>query len=147
MGNDIKANIREQIKNYLASQPDIKRSDIETLHKRILRIFPEGKLWFLDGKDDKGKIVTNPNIGYGLLNIKYADGKSREFYKVGISANTSGISVYIMGISDKKYLPATYGKTIGKASVTGYCIKFKSLKDINIDVLEAAIQDGVKQTS
>jgi hypothetical protein len=58
-----------------------------------------------------------------------------------------GISVYIMGIQDKKYLPETYGKTIGKASVTGYCIKFKTLKDINIDILNAAIRDGVKQTS
>ena len=51
-----------------------------------------------------------------------------------------------MGIEDKKYLPETYGKTIGKASVTGYCIKFKTLKDINIDTLEAAIRDGVEQT-
>ena len=140
-------NIQEQIKDYIASQPDTKRSDIETLHKRILKAIPKGKLWFLDGKDDKGKIVTNPNIGYGLLTIKYADGKTKDFYQIGISANTTGLSVYIMGIEDKKYLPETYGKTIGKASVTGYCIKFKALKDINIDILETAIQDGVKQTT
>jgi len=140
-------NIQEQIKNHIASQSDIKRSDIETLHKRILHIFPKCKLWFLDGKDDKGKIVTNPNIGYGLLKIKYADGKTKEFYQIGISANTTGISVYIMGIKDKKYLPETYGKTIGKASVTGYCIKFKTLKDINMDTLETAIRDGIKQTT
>ncbi|HRG33126.1 MAG: DUF1801 domain-containing protein [Saprospiraceae bacterium] len=139
--------IQEQIKDYIASQPDSKRSDIETLHKRILKAFPKGKLWFLDGKDEKGKVVTNPNIGYGLLNIKYADGKTKEFYQVGISGNSTGISVYIMGIEDKKYLSETYGKTIGKASITGYCIKFKSLKDINIDILENAILDGVKQTS
>ncbi len=107
---------------------------------------PECKLWFLDGKDDNGKIISNPNIGYGLQTIKYADGKTKEFYQIGISANTTGISVYIMGIEDKKYLPQTYGKTIGKASVTGYCIKFKTLKDINIDTLETAIIDGVKQT-
>ena len=52
-----------------------------------------------------------------------------------------------MGFENKKYLPETYGKTIGKASVTGYCIKFKSLKDIHMDKLEAAIKDGVKQTT
>ncbi len=138
--------IQEQIKNYIASQPDTKRSDIEALHRRILKAFPKCKLWFLDGKNDKGKIVSNPNIGYGLQTIKYADGKTKEFYQIGISANTTGISVYIMGIEDKKYLPDTYGKTIGKASVTGYCIKFKSLKDINIDILEIAIRDGFKQT-
>ena len=103
-------------------------------------------MWFLDGKDDKGKIVTNPNIGYGLQTISYANGKTKEFYQIGISANTTGISVYIMGIADKTYLPYTYQKAIGKASVTGYCIKFKTLKDIDIKTLETAIQDGVRQT-
>ncbi len=140
-------NIQEQIMAYIASQPDAKRSDIHALHMRILNEFPKSKLWFLDGKDEKGKIVTNPNIGYGLLTRKYADGRTKDFFQVGIGANTTGISVYIMGIKDKTYLPETYGKTIGKASVTGYCIRFKTLKDINIDVLEAAIRDGMKQTA
>ena len=139
--------IQEQIKNYIASQPEPKRSDVEVLHNQILQVLPDAKLWFLDGKDDKGKIVTNPQIGYGLQTIKYANGKTKEFFQVGISANTTGISVYIMGIEDKKYLPETYGKTIGKASVTGYCIKFKKLKDINIATLEEAIRDGVEQTT
>jgi hypothetical protein len=138
-------NIQEQIKDYIASQPEPKRSEVEALHKRILQLLPKGKLWFLDGKDENGKIVTNPNIGYGLRTIKYADGKTKEFYQIGISANTTGISVYIMGIEDKKYLPETYGKTIGKASVTGYCIKFKTLKDINIETLLSAIKDGVNK--
>jgi hypothetical protein len=132
-------NIQEQIKKYINSQPEPKRADIEALHKRILQALPKCKLWFLDGKDDKDKIVSNPNVGYGLQTIKYADGKTKELYQIGISANTTGISVYIMGNEDKKYLPKNYVKTIGMASVTGYCIKFKTLKDINIDTLEAAI--------
>jgi len=64
-----------------------------------------------------------------------------------LSANTTGISVYILGLKDKTYLAQTYGKELGKASVTGYCIKFKNLKDININTLEAAIRYGVKATS
>ena len=140
-------NIKEQIKTYIDSQPDPKRADIEALHARILKVLPKCKLWFLDGKDDKGKIVTNPNIGYGHQTLKYADGKTKEFYQIGISANTNGISVYIIGINDKTYLSKMYSKKLGKASVTGYCIKFKKLKDINIDILEAAILDGVEQTT
>ncbi len=140
-------NVQEQIKKYIDSHPEPKRSEIETLHKHILQALPKCKLWFLDGRDEKGKIVTNPNIGYGTQTMKYADGKTKEFYQIGISGNTTGISVYVMGLEDKKYLSETYGKTIGKASVTGYCIKFKTLIDINIDLLEAAIQDGVQKTS
>jgi hypothetical protein len=60
-----------------------------------------------------------------------------------LSANKTGISVYVIGIKDKKYLAQTFGKKLGKASVTGYCIKFNALKDINIDILEAAIRYGV----
>ena len=124
-----------------------KRSEMQSLHQHILQVLPESKLWFLDGKDDKGKVVTNPNIGYGQFNIHYKDGSTRQFYLIGISGNTTGISVYIMGLEDKKYLPETYGKTIGKASVTGYCIKFKTLKDINLDKLKDAIRYGVEQTN
>lgn len=136
--------VQTDIKNYISSQPEPKRSDIQALHHHILKVLPNCKLWFLDGKDEKGKVVTNPNIGYGLHTIKYADGKTREFYQIGLSANTSGISVYILGIKDKKYLADIYGKKIGKATVTGYCIKFKSLKDINLETLESAILFGVE---
>ena len=134
----------EQIKEYITSQPEPKRADMQALHSILLQIMPACKLWFLDGKDNTGKIVSNPNIGYGLQTIKYADGKTRAFYQVGLSANTTGISVYILGIEDKKYLANTYGKKLGKASVTGYCIKFKTLKDINIDILEEAVRYGVE---
>ena len=140
-------NIKEQIKQYIASQPEPKRSDMQALHQHILEALPKCKFWFLDGKDDKGKTVSNPNAGYGSYTIKYADGTTREFYQIGLSANTTGISVYIMGIKDKTYLNQTYGEKIGKASVTGYCIKFKTLKDINIDILEMAIRYGVEATN
>ena len=139
-------NVQEQIKNYITSQPEPKRSDMQELHGIILQIMPASKLWFLDGKDSENKTVSNPNIGYGFYTIKYANGETREFYQIGLSANTTGISVYIMGIKDKTYLAKTYGKKLGNASVTGYCIKFKTLKDIDIDILQAAIRDGVEIT-
>lgn len=137
-------NVQQQIKEYISSQPLPKRTDMQTLHRNILQVMPGCKLWFLDGKNSEGKIVSNPNIGYGFYTLQYADGSTREFYQIGLSANKTGISVYILGIKDKKYLADTFGKKMGKASVTGYCIKFKTLKDINIDTLEAAIQYGVE---
>lgn len=135
-------NTQEEITAYISSQPEAKRSEMEALHGIILRIMPGCKLWFLDGKNSEGKTVSNPNIGYGFYTIKYADGTTREFYQIGLSANTTGISVYILGLEDKTYLAQTYGEKLGKASVSGYCIKFKTLKDINIDILEAAIRYG-----
>jgi hypothetical protein len=137
-------NVQGQIQEYITSQPEPKRSDMQRLHRVIQEVMPACKLWFLDGKNGEDKTVSNPNIGYGLYTIKYADGKTREFYQIGMSANKTGISVYILGINDKTYLAKTYGEKIGKASVSGYCIKFKTLKDINIEILEAAIRYGAE---
>jgi hypothetical protein len=137
-------NVPEQIQKYIASQAEPKRSDMHALHCIILEVMPACKLWFLDGKNNEGKTVSNPNIGYGSHSMKYADGTTREFYQIGLSANKTGISVYILGIEDKKYLAEVYGKELGKASVTGYCIRFKTLKDINIEILEAAIRNRVE---
>ena len=136
-------NVQEQIEKYITSQPEPKRSDLQELHRLTLQVSPECKLWFSDGKDSNNHTVSNPTIGYGVHSIKYATGKSREFFQIGVSANKTGISVYILGLKDKKYLVKTYGKKLGKASVTGYCIRFKALKDINIDTLKAAIRDGL----
>jgi len=119
--------IKKQIQEYISSQPSAKRNDMETLHALISQIAPAVHLWFLDGKNDEGKVVSNPNVGYGKQTMTYAKGKTREFYRVGISANTSGISVYFMGLD-----------------ISGYCIKFKSMADINTSVLENALRAALE---
>lgn len=137
--------IQDLIDRYIGDQPGPKQSDLRTLHQLTMKVMPKCKLWFLDGKDAKGKVVSNPNIGYGTQTMTYADGTTKEFYRIGLSANTMGISVYIMGLADKEHLANTYGKRLGKASITGYCIKFKNLKDINVGVLEEAIRDRAQR--
>ncbi|UFH55849.1 DUF1801 domain-containing protein [Spirosoma sp. KNUC1025] len=139
-------NVQEQIANYISSQPEPKRSDMQELHERIRQVTPDSKLWFDDGKNSENKPVSNPTIGYGLQTINYANGNTKEFFQIGLSANTTGISVYILGLTDKAYLAQTYGEKLGKAKVTGYCIRFKTLKDINIAVLEAAIRYGIENS-
>jgi hypothetical protein len=138
--------VQAQIGDYLAAQPERKRGDMQALHDMMLRLMPDCRLWFLDGKDEGGRTVSNPNIGYGQLRMTYADGRTRDFYQIGMSANTTGISVYVMGLDDKRYLAETYGAALGKASVTGYCIKFGALRNVNIDALEAAIRDGIARS-
>ena len=129
-------NVQAQIDQYIATQPQPKREDMQVLHRMMLKISPDCKLWFLDGRNSDGKIVSNPNIGYGSQTTRYADGGTREFYRIGLSGNTIGMSIYILGSDDKTYLSETYGARLGKAKITGYCIKFRCLKDINVDVLE-----------
>lgn len=138
--------VQAQIKEHIDSMPEAKAADMKELQGIIQKIIPKSKLWYLDGKNEEGRSVTNPNVGYGSYTIHYKDGTSREFYQVGFSANTSGLSLYIMGIDDRKFLPDNYSKRIGKAKVTGYCINFKTLKEIDTAVLEEAIRAGLEFT-
>ncbi len=137
--------VEKQIEQQINSQSEPKRGEMETLHQRILQVLPTCKLWFFDGKNEEGKAIANPTIGYGFYTIKYANGSTRDFFQIGMSANKAGITINILGLEDKTYLAKTYGEKIGKASITGYCIKFKTLKDIDINVLEAAIRYGFAQ--
>ncbi|MBC9820165.1 DUF1801 domain-containing protein [Terrabacter sp. MAHUQ-38] len=135
--------IPEQVEAYLRSQSEGKQTDLRQLHAHMLAEFPDCRLWFNDGTNEAGKVVANPNIGYGAYTITYADGSSREFFRIGLSANTTGISVYVLGLDDKTYLSRTFGASIGRASITGYCIRFKRLSVVNVDALQAAIRHGM----
>ena len=137
--------VHEQIDRYIRAQSPAKAEELRTLHRRILEIAPDARLWFLDGRNDDGKVVSNPNIGYGSETLAYADGGSRAFYKIGLSANTSGLSVYVMGLKDKKFLSDTYGARLGKATITGYCIRFKSIRDLDPGVFDELVADALGQ--
>lgn len=139
-------NIQKQITDFINAEDDAKRKDLETLHQLLLNILPKAKLWFDTGVNAEKKTVFNPTIGYGLQSLQYANGSSRDFFQIGVSANKTGISVYILGLKDKTYIAKTYGDKIGKAKVSGYCIRFKKLSDIDLNILEDAIRDGIKMT-
>lgn len=136
-----------QIDDYLSSLPTPKQDEMRQLHARVLDLMPGCRLWFLDGKDESGRTVSNPSIGYGEQAMPLAGGKQRAFYQVGISANTTGISIYLMGLKDRKALAERFGQRIGQASVTGYCIRLRSLAKVDLAVLADAIRYGVDQTS
>lgn len=135
--------VNNQINQYIESLTEEKRKDVLAVHHQIIQLFPQIKLWFEDGKDLNGKTVSNPNIGYGEQEILYANGESKSFFRLSISANTSGISIYFIGEKDKTYLKKTFGDKIGKAKITSYCIKFKKLKDLDLHTLTKAIKYGL----
>lgn len=128
--------VKKQISNYITLLSQDKQKDVELLYQMALLLAPNCKLWFLDGKDAKGKVVSNPNIGFGSCILKSAKGAAREFYKLGLSANTSGISIYVFDLPSKTYLQERYASRLGKASISGYCIKCKRLSDVHHEVVE-----------
>lgn len=132
--------IQTQISTYINSQPEPKRTEMWQIHEMILNAKPGCRQWYYDGKNEEGKVISNPTIGYGEHIIHYTNGTSREYFKIGLLANSTGISIHILGIEDKTYLSTTFGTRLGKASITGYCIKFKTLKYIDFGVLEEVVK-------
>ena len=136
---------KAMIEAHLAALQEPKRTDLQALHRLLTGKLAEKELWFSDGRNAEGRVVTNPTIGYGSFLMKYAGGKTAEWFRIGTCVTSSGISVYILGLADKTHLSTAYGKRLGKAKVTGYCISFKTLKDIDQNVLEEAIRFGLAQ--
>ena len=139
--------IERQILQFIALMEDTKQQDFLSLHELMRSILPDGKLWMEDGKNEAGKVVTNPTIGYGQQTMLLAKGKSREMFQIGISSNTSGISIYLIGIRNKLDLAEQFGQKLGKAKVSGYCIKFKQLADLDLTVLEEVLRLGITLTN
>ena len=131
--------------NFIHLQEEELRQELIVLHELILKIKPNTQLWFFDGKNESGKIVTNPNMGYGTCTLKQAANKTREFYRIGISPNLQGISIYVFGLEDKTYLNQLFKDKIGKAKISGYCIKFKSLIDIDMKVLQMLFESELNK--
>lgn len=131
--------IQTQIETYIESLVQPKQTDLRKLYSFIKNTLPQSNLSFLDGRDKTGKVVTNPNIGFGECVLNYADGSSRAFYKIGISATSKGLSIYIMGLADKNLLRNKLEDKLGKATITSYCISFKKLEDINQALLKEVL--------
>ncbi|MEN9333853.1 MAG: hypothetical protein RLY35_1033 [Bacteroidota bacterium] len=128
-------NTTEQIAAFLISLPANKVEELKELHQMILAKTGETLLHFFDGKNEEGKIVANPTIGFGQTRLTYANGSFQDTFRLGISANATGISIYIIGLKDKNILKEKFGPRIGKAKITGYCIRFKRLGDLDRTVL------------
>jgi hypothetical protein len=133
----------ESVDTYLGSHPEPKRADLYKLHERFVNLFPGSPVSYFDGLDDTGKVVANPTLGYGKHTLEYATGASKEVFKLGLSANKSGISLYLMGIKDKTLLKSMFQDRLGKAKVTGYCIRFGKLADIDADILMDVIANVI----
>lgn len=111
---------------YIEMVDEPKRSELLQLHNLISKSMPNQEQWIVSGI-----------LGFGKFHYK---GKSKgcegEWFRVGLAANKTGMSIY-MCVGDKNgYLPEQAKERIGKATVGRSCIRFKKLSDINLPVVE-----------
>jgi hypothetical protein len=137
---------QSQIQSHFAQLENSKSFELQQLHNFIVLINPKCKLWFDNGINDEGKVVTNPTIGYGLQTLHYAKGETKKFFQIGICATSTGISIYLIGLKDKNILKETFSNTLGKSIITGYCVKYKRFSELNPESLTKLILFGFSRT-
>ena len=124
---------RQSVDTHLKSLPDDVRADMELLDAEITarmkdasRVLFEGKFW--GGSDQR-------IIGYGEFRYTNSSGKTVEWFMVGLAAQKNYISVYVNAVDEDGYLLAKYKDRLGKAKIGSASISFKTVTDIDMDVL------------
>ena len=119
---------------YIAGIKDTnRRAEVESIHRLIRKTVPK-----LDPHIRAGM------IGYGSFHYKYASGREGDWCAVALASQKNYISVYICATSDGKYVAEKYARELGKVSVGKSCIRFKSVADVNLGVMQKALRDGAK---
>ena len=57
------SDVQSQIQSHFEKLENAKSFELQQLHKLIVKINPTCKLWFDNGINDEGKVVTNPTVG------------------------------------------------------------------------------------
>jgi len=115
---------------FIASvEHDRRREDAEVLLK-----------WFEDVTGCAPKMWGPSLIGYGRYHYKYDSGREGDFLMTGFSPRKANLVMYIMpGYRDMDEKLARLGKhKLGKS-----CLYINKLADIDMDVLQEIVEDGV----
>lgn len=83
-------------------------------------------------------------IGYGVYKYEYSSGRKGEAHTLGFYPRKGKITVYLM---DGTARYSDLLEKLGKHSITGYCVYFKRLDDIDLDVLRKIIQSSYDNIS
>jgi hypothetical protein len=127
---------------FIASLPDEVRADVEHLDSAISEVMSSHTKTMWEGKFWGG---TEQNI-IGYANVSYErPGGAVEWFMVGLAPQKSSISVYVNAVDDDGYLVEQYADRLGKARVGKAAINFKTVADINLDVLLQLVAEADAQ--
>jgi len=127
------------IDEFLDSLPEEVKGDMKALDKTLSKVMKgevrelyEGKFW--GGSDQE-------IVGYGRTSSTRSDGRTIEYFLIGLAMQKNYISIYISAVEGREYLSEKYGKNVaspeGKVKVGKSSISFKSLADIDLEQLAA----------
>lgn len=115
---------------------EIRRLDgvISTAMTGQSRVLWEGKFW---GGTEQSI------IGYG--DYTYQRGKETlEWFKVGLAAQKSYFSLYVNAADQQGHLSRRYAERLGKVKLGSSAISFKSVDDIDLELLRELLAETIR---
>ena len=95
------------------------------------RVLWQGRFW---GGTDQSI------IGYGNIVQQRPQGKTVEWFLIGLARQKQHFSLYVNAVEGGTYLPHAYGSRLGKAKLGSASISFKSADDLDLDVLDEIVR-------
>ena len=130
---------------YLASLPADVGADMTALHELIKASLPGHPTCLWGGVFWGGSEQTI--IGYGDMSYVRSDKKLVEWFLVGLARQKNYYSVYVNAADGRRYLAEAYADRLGKAKVGKSSITFRTLADVDLDVLSELIERAGKLSS
>lgn len=123
---------------YLESLLAVTGADMTALHERIRAALPGHGCCVWAGVFWGGSEQTI--IGYGDMSYVRSDKKRVEWFLVGLARQKNYYSVYVNAADGRRYLAEAYADRLGKAKVGKSSISFRTLADVDLDVLSELIE-------
>ncbi len=82
--------------------------------------------------------------GYGAFEYTNNKKEKLDWPVISVASQKNYVSVYVCAVADGQYVAEKYKEELGKVSVGRSCIRFKKLKDLNLDTLKKVIQEAAK---
>ena len=141
--NMFKTTASKTPEEYIASLEEPRKSEIIQIDSLIRKTVPNLKPYIISGM-----------IGYGSYHYKYASGREGEWCILALASQKNYISVYACAVDSngryiaencKDQLPTKdTTKKHGKISIGKSCIRFKSLEDLDRNILIKILKDAEK---
>ena len=114
---------------YLAALDEPRKSELKILHALIRKSAAGLK-----------PCIRSGMLGYGPYHYVYASGREGDSARIGLASQKNYISLYVSCTPDGKYLAESYARKLPRASIGKSCIRFRSLRDVDLDVIEELIR-------
>lgn len=134
----------DSVDSWLADIDDPRAGDIRALDRIISEVFAGDSRVLWVGKFWGGTDQTI--IGYGDLYQPRPKGGTVHWFVVGLALQKANISLYVNAVKDGQYLGKAYGSKLGKVNLGSASIGFKSLTNLDQDVLVTMLKEARELT-